>query len=146
MQPSPVLGQFTSAATAGDVYLELGFIPDFIRVFIDIGGTSSNVLEFWNDDNLSMVPATSAVPTSYLLTTGTTGVRTKVTTAGQIPVPYAGGDKIASAEASTTDPKHVTPDGAVAAANHITAAGVMIPKEAQVNSGINFFEAYRVGR
>jgi len=140
-QPSPVLAQFTSASTAGDVYVELGFIPAYIYLVADVAGTNSNTYEWFDKTELTMIGTINSV----LKNTGSTGVRTLVTTAGQVIERYAGGDVVAADEAATSDPKHVTVDGAVAVADHVTSAGVLIPKEMQVNSGVNILVAYRRG-
>ena len=141
MQPSPILAQFTAkTSSAGDVYVELGFVPDYVRVIIATAGTNSNVAEWYNPATVTMYAA------GYLLTTGSTGVRTVVTTSGQIIEAYTGGDKISTAETTNSTPKHVNNDGTAAAAGHVTAQGVLIPAELQVAGGVHIVEAYRLGR
>lgn len=132
--------QFTSHGTPKDVYVELGFVPDYVRVVVDQDGTNSNLLEWWNPAGFFSIGITG-----YLLTTGSSGNRTKVTTTGQIIEAYAGHDKIAADETNASDPSHVTRAGAYAAEGHITAAGILIPAEAQVASGKVLITAYRIG-
>lgn len=58
-------GTFTSASTAADVTETLPWAPSIVIGFIDVGGTSPN-----------MVVYTTALTTETMLTTGTTGVIT----------------------------------------------------------------------
>ena len=58
-------GTFTSAGTAADVTETLPWAPSCVIAFIDVGGTSPNMLVY-----------TTALTTETMLTTGTTGVIT----------------------------------------------------------------------
>ena len=63
--PSYSTGRFTSAASAADVTEVLGYVPTFVVAFIDLGGTSPN-----------MLVKAGAEADETMLTTGTTGVIT----------------------------------------------------------------------
>jgi len=132
------IAEFVSkTSSAGDVYVELGFKPSHAIITIGVDQTNSNTVEYF--DPLRF-PGFGA---QYLLDTGSTGVRTRVTTAGQIVEPYEGGDIIATAETTDTAGKHVSRAGVAAAAGHQTAAGILIPAEVQVAGAKNILIATR---
>ena len=130
--------EFISASTAGIVYAELGFIPDFAILIQDHGGTNPNIRIWARGGTGKTFPLWPAA--LGLLITGSTGVITRDTAS---IAEYAGGDTIASAETANTDGKHVTRDGAPGVAGHITAPGVSIPAAEQTNSGRNLLLAWR---
>lgn len=129
--------QFTSKATAAVAVVELGFIPAFARIYIDVDGTNSNVLEWANITDFTQWPVAAHV----LITTGSTGVRTKSTSG---PTAYEGNDTVTSTD--VTNEKYHDRDGSIRAAGAVTKAGISIPAALQVNGGKNFIEAYRASK
>lgn len=130
------IAQFTSkTSSAGDVFVQLGFVPSFAIVVVNHGGTNPNVYLWANHDDLSQWADELA-----LLVTGSSGVITRVATAGQSIDQYAGGDIITLDEAdglrrkngtttaeyfnetTDSDPKHVDQSG-VAISSLATAVG-----------------------
>ena len=63
--PSYRTGRFTSAGSAADVTEVVGFVPSIVIAWIDLGGTSPN-----------MLVKCGAEADESMLTTGTTGVIT----------------------------------------------------------------------
>lgn len=132
------IAQFTSSATKGDVYVCLGFVPDYVKVLLNVTGTNSDVLEWFNPATITLFPA------SVLSTGGDDGVRIKDTDAADIITAYAGGDKIVGADnEATDDPKYVDHTGALIADGKYTPAGIWIADEYQTNSGINIVLAFK---
>ena len=64
-QPKFLIGRFTSAWSAADVTEVLGWVPSLVIAFIDLSGTSPN-----------MLVKCAAESDETMLTTGTTGVIT----------------------------------------------------------------------
>lgn len=161
------IAQFTSASSAGVVNVQLGFVPDFAVLYVDVGGTNPNMYTWANHASLSLWPATL-----NLLTTGSTGVVTAGTSSGIVA--YAGGDTLTAGASVNDDPKYVDengdiesftaaeggdntgagPGGAFSDGNPplgmkhlpLTRAGLKILAALQVNSGINILVAYRRNR
>jgi len=129
--------QFTSASTAGSVYVELGFIPDCVMVFSAVTGT----VGFWywfrggTGKTFPLYPAAQSIKD--------TGAAFSLDTTASMDE-YAGGETIAVAENVNTAGKHVNRQGVAAAAGHVTAPGVLIPADHQTNSGVVVLLAFRV--
>jgi hypothetical protein len=128
--------QFTSASTAGIVDVELGFVPDGVIYIRDHGGTNPSIYLWFNNTAFSQWAAALS-----LLITGSTGVVTRVTSGITV---YNGGETIATAETTASDPKHVNLEGTASAANRVTADGIAIPAALQTNSGANIVLAFRL--
>jgi hypothetical protein len=139
MQSALQIAQFPSkATTAGIVHVELGFVPDAVILISSIAATSPDVYIWVNTAVLG--DWTEALS---LKITGTTGVITRDTTG---MAAYLGGDTVASAETDDTAGKHVTVQGDPAAAGHITAEGISIPADHQIDNAtapLNFLIAFR---
>lgn len=133
------VGQFTSASTKGDVYLGLGFIPDFAIVLNDVG-TAPTVDIFLGTVAASLMGAKHI----HIAANGTITLEGD---AADTIVAYAGGDKMSEtvAQVATDDPKYVDPSGALYGLGKYTAAGLWISDEYQVNSGKNIVIAFQQG-
>lgn len=83
-------GTFTSAATAAAVTEVVGFQPSLIMAFIDIGGTSPN-----------MLVKTVVEADETMLTTGTTGVITTPADTSGIALTAAGFTVAAAAQVNS---------------------------------------------
>jgi galactokinase len=165
------IAQFTSkTSSAGVVKVMFGFVPDFALLFVDHGGTNPNQYWWFNNTNLSQWAAALS-----LLTTGSTGVVTRVTSGitayagGDIVVLDSAGERWVSGvdtsesgdETTNSDPKHVDQDGAAitglvassstgasltGSGNFMTQAGLSIPAALQVAGGANIILAARRNR
>lgn len=133
----PVLAQFTAGATARDTYLQLGFVPDFVIVFAAHGATNPNQLWWFNQESLNTQWLDDD---DHLLTTGSTGVITRVTTGID---KYIGGDLIAADETINSNPVHPLPDGTFAKAGDRTAKGIFFPAAVLTNDAKYTVVAFR---
>jgi hypothetical protein len=125
----------SKTSTAGVVYCELGFAPDFCMLISGHGGTNPNIYYWVN--NTKWAGWASALD---LLLTGSTGVVTRDTSGITV---YAGGERIATAETDDTDGKHVSRTTAFAPSGHMTSAGVAVPADHQTAGGRNMLLAFR---
>lgn len=123
--------QFTSAATKGDVYVSVGFKPDFIIAFLDITGTNPNQIYWGNPANITLWPA------QVIKNTGSSGILTIDADAGDFFTAYDGGEIVPSTNAATLDGKHVDSEGALLTAGQYSRQGVLVVDDFQTNSGIN---------
>lgn len=126
---------FQSAATAGIVYVELGFIPSKVRLTVDLFGAAKEVL-WMNNAQFPLWPIANTV-----VSAGASAATVADTTTA-IAI-YAGGDTITSNETAATAGKHVDRKGNPATQGHITAPGIAITAAMQVNSGFCLVEASR---
>jgi hypothetical protein len=137
---------FISHSTARDTYVELGFVPDYVEVIVEYGGTAPDRLQWANGGAVLNYPF-SKFPNwaagQCVRDDGADGI-TEQLAAGIYA--YAGGETIASAESVSSNPKHVDRNGDPAAAGHVTAQGILVMAAAQVNSGRNFVIAMRGDR
>lgn len=135
MERSMAICEFVSASTAGIVHVELGFVPDYVELISDHGGTPK-VMKWLNTAKYPNFPASRTVQ----IVGGSTAFSADANTYIQ---PYAGGDRITSDETANTAGKHVKLDGSFALTGHMTRAGISIAAAAQVNSGRNIVLAFR---
>jgi hypothetical protein len=131
--------QFVTASTPGDVYVELGFIPDYV-VLIHNAGLGTQVYNYWFNSGTGktfpLLPAGAVV--------AETGTAQTLAAANAI-AEYTGGETIAVAETVNTAGKHVTKQGVAAIAGHVTAPGVKIALGLQTSAGgNNVLIAYRL--
>jgi hypothetical protein len=131
--------EFQSGSTAGIVYAQIGWIPDFVELLTDTGTANAKRNIWVNPARFTGWP----VAQTLVMAGGT--VVTAVDTNTLIST-YAGGETITAAETVNTAGKHVDRAGAPAAAGTITAQGVKIAAAAQVNSGRNLLLAYQSDR
>jgi len=132
--------EFISASTAGIVRVELGFEPDWC-IFAQAHGATNPNIYLWFNSKYKGSGDTEGWPAGLsLLLTGSSGVVTRDTSGITV---FAGGTKISSAETDNSSPKHIDVAGNPAGANHVTAAGVVIPTDHQTNSGRNVLVAFK---
>jgi hypothetical protein len=130
--------QFTStASTATVAHICFGYVPDYAKVYINIGGTNSDVFEWANILTFDQWIAA----TDSLKTTGSSGNRTLATTGVSL---YAGGDTVAAAD--VTNRLYFDKDGNVLAAGVVTTPGIQITVAIQTQAGKNFVRAYRTAK
>lgn len=134
--------EFISASTAGIVYVMLGFVPDFVIMIQNHGGTNPNIRLWVNGGSGFPFGAGIAAALGFKVN-GADGVITRDTTSIDV---YAGGDLIATTETADTAGKHVDQAGAFAIAGAITQAGISIPADNQTDSGRNVVIAFRMNR
>jgi hypothetical protein len=131
--------EFPSAATAGIVYAQIGWVPDYVELITDTGTVNAKSNRWVNNARFAGWP----VNQTYVSSGGSTASVVDATT---LISPYAGGETITAAETANTAGKHVDRAGAPAAAGTITAPGVRIAAAAQVNAGRNLLLAYSSDR
>lgn len=125
--------EFQSDATAHDVVICLGFVPDYVRAILDSRATNPNIREWFNRDKF---PLWQAGADDSILDTGSTGVLTLDTAS---IATYAGGDIVTATD--VTNGKYRDRAGNVLAAGTRTSAGISIPAGDQTNSGYNHVRA-----
>lgn len=130
------MAQWTVGGTARATYVMFGFVPDYVRVFINHSATNPDILEWFNKATLSQWLDAD----DHLLLTGSTGVVTRVTTG---IAAYAGGDTIAADETISSNPVHVFTDGTFAKAGLITPAGIFLPAAILTANGLCVAIAHR---
>lgn len=119
------IAQFTAkTSSAGIVNVELGFIPDYVRLITEVAGTAPDRYDWCNNDT---VPAWAVA--QGILDDGADGVTEQDSTS---ITKYAGGDIITADETTDTAGKHVNLRGLAASAGHVTAPGITIPADNQV--------------
>jgi hypothetical protein len=112
-------------------------VPDYAKVYINIGGTNSDVFEWANILTFDQWIAA----TDSLKTTGSSGNRTLATSGVSL---YAGGDTVAAAD--VTNRLYFDKDGNVLAAGVVTTPGIQITVAIQTQAGKNFVRAYRTAK
>ena len=127
--------EFQSASTAGIVYAEVGFIPDYVELITDHGTASAKRNVWVNPARFPGWPTTQT-----LIMAG--GSAASVVDTNTLISAYQGGDTVTAAETVNTAGKHVDRAGAPAAAGKVTSQGVAIAAAAQVNSGRNLLLAH----
>lgn len=134
------VAQFTTASSKGQVYLSLGFVPDFVMALLNITGTNPNMFYWCNPATITSFPA------QLITMLGSSGVFTIDTDAVDIVTAYAGGEREGqdfSGETANSATKHVDHTGALIGSGLYTPAGIYITDEYQTNSGINIVVAFR---
>lgn len=88
--PAYRTGRFTSAGSPADVTEVLGFVPTFVQLYVDLGGTSPN-----------MIVKAGAESDESMLTTGTTGVITTPADTSAITLTTTGFTVVAAAQVAS---------------------------------------------
>lgn len=114
-------GTFTSASSAVDVDIDLGFVPDHFELIV---GANTNPNIYIYDKNLG--------DASTIKMTGSTGAYT-----------YETSNPIVSKDAGSISTATVM--GASGVVKDVGFKGVTIPAELQVNSKVNYWTAVRQG-
>lgn len=132
---------FTSEGTAEDCTIMFGFVPAYVKLIVDEGGTNSDVYEWYNPDYFPQVTDSSG-SNDVLKTTGSTGVRTRATSG---IAAHSGGTAITS---SNDENFRVWETGLAPDTDDypVSLAGITIASGIQTNSAKNMVLAWRGDR
>lgn len=129
--------QFTSAATAVDATVMLGYVPDAAIILRAVGGANGvpDVLIWVNSKKLDNWPAgaTAGLDKALLLNGTDTGTNVNIDVVDDAVGEHAGGTVIAAAN----DQDHFNRDGTNPAVGTRSRAGLVIKAAAQSNSAKN---------
>lgn len=132
----------SKTSSAGIVYLMLGYVPDFVIMIQNHGGTNPNI-RFWFNGGTGQPFGAGFAAALSLFLQGVDGVVTRDTTGIGT---YAGGDVLTADETTDTDGKHVDVNGNFQLTGAITKAGISIPADHQTAGGRNIVVAFRMNR
>ena len=127
------IAQFTSAATAVDATIMLGFVPDFCLLISNAAATNPNMFFWVNGAKYSAWPGTDN--NDALLLTGSSGVVTQHANGIEA---HEGNTEVTS----SNDQDIYEVDGTNPVAGERTKAGVIVDSTAQTNSGVNILLAF----
>lgn len=134
--------QFNSESSAGDIYVGLGYVPDFCVFIADFAGTpkmyfwaSNDEFSGWTDDAAVKFANHASAQLSW--------------DSADTISEYAGGGRVGTAQQITDGvadllaAKTRDNSGAQYSTGAVLPAGVMVASEIQTNSGKNLLVAFR---
>ena len=135
------MSSFVSEGTAEDVTVMFGFVPAHVILVTGEGATNSDVYEWYNPDYFPQVTNSSGA-NDVLITTGSTGVRTRGTSGISA---HEGGTAITS---SNDENFRVWETGVAPSptAVPVSKAGITIAAAIQGNTAICLVKAWRGDR